>query len=641
MIRSTATVLLAMSLLAGCGDSGPAGPGPEEGPIGQVAKDRYIVTLAASARPEDVTRAHGLQPHVVYRHVLNGFAARIPPQAHAGLLRNPHVERIEADGAVVTSETVQEGATWGLDRIDQRGDTPDGRYAYDYTGSGVTVYIVDTGIRYSHQDFGGRAVPGFDVFGGDGSDCHGHGTHVAGIAGSRTYGVAKDVRLVSVRVLGCSGPGTVSDAIAGLDWVVGQSARPAIVNMSLTASANASLDEAVRRAVQSGLVVVAAAGNNYADACSYSPGRAPEVITTGAMDPNGGRSVFSNYGSCVDIFAPGRFITSTSSASDVGIVDMAGTSMAAPHVAGAAALVLEEMPGASPADVTATLLNRATRGAVAKSNTRNNDLLYTRASDDSGDDKGGGNESPSASFTFACTGLSCAFTDWSTDRDGQVVGWTWSFGDGSRSTQQNTSHAYAGAGQYSVTLTITDNAGATGSTTQVVTVQPPPSSTPPTASFTFECTDLVCTFSDRSAPADADLVHWEWNFGDGSSLSTAAASSNPSHVYASPGSYRVRLTVWDEIGGMGESIRDVTVEGIALTVQGTKSRGFNQFDLTWSGVRGDAARITLDGAELATVPNTGQYRYQSASRGKTTFIFRVCESDGTRCSAEVRVALVE
>ena len=218
MMRSMAILFLSLAMIAGCSDAEPAGldSEPMDGFPQQVPQDRYIVVLAASARAEDVARGHGIRPQFVYSRVFNGFAAKIPPQAHAGLSRNPHVERIERDAAVISTGNIQEGATWGLDRIDQRGSTLDGRYAFDHTGAGVTVYIVDSGIRFGHEEFEGRAVPGLDVFGGDGSDCFGHGTHVAGTVGSRKYGVAKGARLVSVRVLDCKGSGMVSGLIAGL-----------------------------------------------------------------------------------------------------------------------------------------------------------------------------------------------------------------------------------------------------------------------------------------------------------------------------------------------------------------------------------------------------------------------------------------
>jgi subtilisin family serine protease len=639
MKRLTFVLSLAMAGVMGCGDFDPSSPDPSGGDPAkaQALEGRYIVTVAPNARPNEVARGHGIAPDFVYQHVLNGFAARIPPQAHHALLRNPYVERIDPDHVVTAAATIQEGATWGLDRIDQRGSTLDGLYTYEYKGSGVTVYIADTGIRYSHQEFEGRAVPGFDVFGSDGSDCHGHGTHVAGTVGSRTYGVAKDVRLVSVRVLNCNGSGSASGVIAGIDWAAGDAARPAVLNMSLGGVGNASVDEAVRQAAAAGITVVAAAGNHNDSACWYSPARSPDAITTAAMDPDGSRSAFSNYGDCVDLFAPGRFIQSTANVSDAAVADMAGTSVAAPHVAGAAALVLEEYPDASPDIVTSVILSRVTRRAVTNANTRNNDLLYTLPSDGSGGNKGGGaNQSPDAAFSYSCTALVCSFIDQSTDPDGQVVAWSWSFGDGSASTDQHPARTYDDPGTYAVTLTVTDNEGATSSASQTITVQSP-SSTPPAADFAFECEDLSCSFTDLSTAAEGALEHWEWDFGDGSIVSTTTGPSNPTHVYAVPGEYPVRLRVTDAGGGIGEAIREVVVEGIALVARSSKNRGYNHVDLWWSGASGDSVRILQDGVEVLTAPNTGHYTYVTLSRGKASLAFQVCEMGSARCSAEVQV----
>ena len=248
----------------------------------------------------------------------------------------------------------------------------------------MTAYIVDTGIRFGHNDFGGRAVPGFDAFGGNGSDCHGHGTHVAGTVGGATYGVAKSVQLVAVRVLNCSGSGTTAGVIAGVDWVTAQHqpGAPAVANMSLGGGASSALDTAVRNSIADGVTYAVAAGNGnnggrQQDACKYSPARVSEALTIGATDSSDRKASWSNYGPCVDWFAPGVSITSAWHSSNSATNTISGTSMATPHTAGVAAQYLQTSPGASPATVRSVLFDDTTKGIVTSSSTTNNHLLFT------------------------------------------------------------------------------------------------------------------------------------------------------------------------------------------------------------------------------------------------------------------------
>jgi subtilisin family serine protease len=321
-------------------------------------------------------------PDFVYSTVLNGFAGAMSDAARSGLLRDARVERVEADG-IATTQATQSGATWGLDRTDQRALPLNGTYNYTNTASGVNAYIIDTGIRLTHGEFGGRAVSGYDaVDGGSADDCNGHGTHVAGTVGGATYGVAKAVKLVAVRVLDCGGSGTWSGVIAGMDWVAANHAKPAVANMSLGGGANTSVDDAARRMIAAGVATAIAAGNGNMggvaqDACKYSPARVAEAMTIGSTTSTDTKSSWSNYGACVDFFAPGSSIKSAWYTSDIATNTISGTSMATPHAAGVAALYLQSNPGASPQSVRDALYANTTKGIVTSSKTTNNHLLYS------------------------------------------------------------------------------------------------------------------------------------------------------------------------------------------------------------------------------------------------------------------------
>ncbi|HVE86893.1 MAG TPA: S8 family peptidase, partial [Myxococcales bacterium] len=270
--------------------------------------------------------------------------------------------------------------TWGIDRIDQRDLPLDQTYNYNASGKNVHAYIIDTGIRITHQDFGGRADVAFDAQndGKNGIDCHGHGTHVAGTVGGTVYGVAKNVSLHAVRVLDCKGSGSTEGVVAGIDWVTANGVHPAVANMSLGGPADPALDEAVRRSVASGVVYAIAGGNESADACLDSPARVAEAITVGATTDGDVRASFSNYGNCVDIFAPGYQITSDWNEGDMATNTISGTSMATPHVTGSAALYLEGHPQATAADVAAALVDNSTPDLVKNpGQCSSNHLLYT------------------------------------------------------------------------------------------------------------------------------------------------------------------------------------------------------------------------------------------------------------------------
>ncbi|WP_033440368.1 S8 family peptidase [Saccharothrix sp. NRRL B-16314] len=388
--RRRATVCLATTALVLSGVI-PATAVPAGGPVlgahrlGAVP-DSYIVVLRDISPQQTATTAaalvgkYGGRVKLTYTSVLSGFSAAMTEAQASALAADPTVEYVEQDG-VAQATDIQDDPTWGLDRIDQKALPLDAKYTYATTASDVTAYVVDTGIHKAHPDFGGRAVDGYDFIDDDAEaqDCNGHGTHVAGTIGSTTYGVAKGVKLVGVRVLDCQGAGQWSQVIAGVDWVVGNAVKPAVANMSLGGRAQVSVDDAVRKAIAAGVTFAVASGNDNRDACSTSPARVPEAITVNATDASDTRSTFSNHGPCTDIFAPGTDITSTWF--DGGTKTISGTSMATPHVAGAAALYLSGSTAANradPADVAAALTGNATADVVGNPGPGSpNLLLYT------------------------------------------------------------------------------------------------------------------------------------------------------------------------------------------------------------------------------------------------------------------------
>ncbi|WP_433210145.1 S8 family serine peptidase [Dactylosporangium sp. CS-047395] len=371
------TTLIAAAVTAGLVGAGtPALASPEGTILGAneagSIRDRYIVvfkdTVAAGTTAADANRLATQSGGTVRRSfskTLKGFSAQLTEKAAKRLAANPLVDYVQQDKTVKVADT-ESNAPWGLDRIDQVSRPLSGTYTYPAPASGVTAYVLDTGIRMSHTDFQGRARSGYDFVDNDtdASDCQGHGTHVAGTVGGATYGVAKGVRLVGVRVLGCDGSGSYSGIIAGIDWITANAQKPAVVNMSLGGDADGSVDQAVRNSIAAGITYAVAAGNAATDACAMSPARTAEAITVGATDQNDARASFSNYGSCLDIFAPGVAITSDSKDSDTGTTVMSGTSMATPHVAGAAALFLSANPTATPSQVRDALVAGSVNNAV-------------------------------------------------------------------------------------------------------------------------------------------------------------------------------------------------------------------------------------------------------------------------------------
>jgi subtilisin family serine protease len=371
----------AIAASTGSGDIRPAGSAT-------VVRDSFIVALKNSAS----VQAQGVDPTVaalrahyggtvghVFRAALHGFEISVNEATARRLAADPAVDYVQRNGIYTISGTQTNPPSWGLDRIDQHNLPLDNSYTFPTTASNVHAYIIDTGIRFTHTTFGGRAISGRDTVDNDNdaTDCHGHGTHVAGTVGGAEYGVAKGVTLVGVRVLDCFGSGTVAGVVAGVDWVTANAIKPAVANMSLGGLADATLDNAVAGSINSGVTYAIAAGNNNADACNFSPARVPAAITVGATDINDNRASFSNFGTCVDIFAPGVNITSSWLTNDTATNTISGTSMATPHVTGVAALILSANPGFTPQQVRDRMVADATTAVVVNPGTGSpNRLLF-------------------------------------------------------------------------------------------------------------------------------------------------------------------------------------------------------------------------------------------------------------------------
>ncbi|NUT98776.1 MAG: S8 family serine peptidase [Saccharothrix sp.] len=533
-------------------------------------EDSYIVALAdaptaraaVSAQASDLAGRYGGKVSQIYSAALRGFSVRMTERQAKRLAADPSVRLVEQNAMAHATET------WGLDRVDQRDLPLDNAFAAPNDGSGVKAYVLDTGIDFNHPDLQGRATSGYDFIDNDSdaSDCHGHGTHVSGTIGSKTYGVAKNVELVAVRVLDCNASGPWDKIIAGIDWVSRNAPTAAVGNMSLGGSRTTSVDTAVANSVKAGVAWAVAAGNAGQNACNYSPAAAEGVLTVGASDNSDKRSVWSsnsasNYGSCVELFAPGTNITSTTRGGGTG--QMSGTSMATPHVAGALALATSADPTISVADANAKVLDTATTNKVTDPKDSPNRLLYV---DDLGTRDPG---APKASFTATCSSTtpSCTFdASASTDPDGSISSYAWDFGDSTTGAGIKPSHIYDTAGSYTVKLTVTDNSGKTATTSRRAQAGPQP----PTASFTIYCYQARCDFdATASTDPDGDIATYTWNYGDG----TTGTGVKSQHVYPTrTATYSAQLVVTDRTGGKG-----TTTKQIQCNVYGSLPFCFGQY----------------------------------------------------------------
>lgn len=507
-----------------------------------------------------------------YEFALRGFAVRLSPLQAQLLALNPLVSAIEQDQTMEAVAT-QNSATWGLDRVDQRNRPMDGKFTYpDTAGQGVHVYILDTGINANHSEFTGRVGTGRNFAPNSGgllggstdaantTDCNGHGTHVAGTAAGTVYGVAKKATVHAVRVLGCDGSGSNSGVIAGVDWVTANAIKPAVANMSLGGGDSAALDTAVRNTINSGVSMAVAAGNSNNDACSGSPNKVPTAITVGSTTNTDARSSFSSFGSCLDIYAPGSNITSANYQNNTGSSVLSGTSMAAPHVAGAAALVLARNTSATPQQVRDTLVAEATSNVVTDAKAGSpNKLLYVA---NVGGGTPGVDAAPVAAFTVSCTNLACSFNGTGSTDDKGIASYAWTFGDGSGGNGATVSKTYSAAGSYTVTLTVTDTVSQTNARSQSLSVTAAPVATGPCS----DCTTKTGTLANGGTAYDPSSTGFASNGGAFKGYLRGAAGTD-FDLFLEKSSSGLLGTSWSIVarGETNSTNEDVTYTGTAGT----------------------------------------------------------------------------
>ena len=534
----------------------------------QTAEARAAYVNGVVAKAQKITGTDVLR---TYSSALNGFAINADGKQIREIAQLAEFKYAEQDQTVSLNlpESSRAVGSWGLDRIDQRDLPLNDTYDVAQSGRGVSAYVLDTGISPSHNDFGGRVGTGYNAVNDNNGtdDCHGHGTHVSGTVGGENFGVAKGVTLYPVRVLNCEGGEAWSTIVEGVDWLADNAKKPAVANISIGGGYSQALNDAVDAAVRKGIFITASAGNANQDACNESPSAAPSSISVGATTNRDARASFSNWGSdCVDIMAPGDNIVSASYQNDNGSSTMSGTSMAAPHVAGAGALFLQNNPNATPDEVFRHLESKATTGHLSGLN-GSPDLLLFVQSEDGDDDDDEENNAPVAAFSFkvdANNNFMVFFTNESSDADGDAMTYRWDFGDGVGSAQESPRHTYKETGSFTVKLTATDSNGASDSVEKAVRItddDDDEENNAPVAAFSFKAdanNNFMVFFTNESSDPDGDNMTFRWDFGDG----TGSAQESPRHTYKEVGSFTVKLTATDSNGARDSVEKVVRIEDI-------------------------------------------------------------------------------
>lgn len=640
----------------------------------RIVKDQYIVILSKKSAKNDLKSQASLEALIkevgnmpnarmkgVYRSALTGFVAKLSPKQVEKLKNDSRVISVTADRYVhledvaETAVSVQEYPIYGLDRIDQRDKQLDRAYSFTSTGSGVTAYIIDTGIKSSHNEFNGRVSLGFDFVlaypdendvinsSEPGEDCHSHGTHVAGTVGGSTYGVAKEVNLVNLRVFGCTDGSPYSRIIHAVDWVTENAIKPAVVNMSLgdpVADLEVLADVAVQNSIASGVTYVIAGGNSSLDACDFSPARVPEAITVGASTIENKMAWWSNYGNCLDLYAPGVYILSAGITDDNSTRIMSGTSMAAPHVTGIAALYLSKNPAATPAEIHQAVVENSTPAAISGVPSGTTSLAYSHWE--------------SVAFT-APVPPDLSFTATSSkDRRNYRVDMSWDTPAGSRVVISRDGNVIFEPGVNESSFV--DFLGNVRDATYVYQVcevlykncserviiigkgddTSQPLNSPPNADFSFSTNLLDVQFTDLSTDSDGSLVGWNWDFGDG----TSSPLQHPQHAYSQAGTYDVSLVVTDDSGDSQSVTKIVSVSEevsnpaeLQLSAVGYKVKGQWHTDLSWNPANtSEKIDIYRDGKLWTTIPNTGSFTDKTSFKGSGTLTYKVCEFGTTVCS---------
>ncbi|MDX1623129.1 MAG: S8 family serine peptidase [Gemmatimonadota bacterium] len=696
-MRKPALLLLSLLTLVAVScadDAAPPTDATDRGAVAPASVDepyapgRVLALFRPGAPAASIARANGatIQREVALGIQMLGVAVGREVAVSRALERNPNVIFAEPDFVRLFGDLTMPGDPffgykWDLHNDGTINDSQgnelattgqvdadvDWLEAFDQLGAyagGATLGIMDTGIRETHEDLAGRVVAQYDFHDDDpdASDDHGHGTHVAGIAtayagnGKGVAGVAygADVTLAIAKVCGPIHPPLfgqdygcyTSSTAAGIEWAVDNGAH--VLNLSLGGSNASDTEQTALQYARSNNVLPVCAAGNDAGAVSY-PAAFPECVAVSATDWGDGLASYSNFGPEVELSAPGgddehpdgySYIASSYYDADDSYVLMAGTSMASPQVAGLATLLHElgySDDGAKLTQMKATVDDLGASGWDEKFGEGRINVF--RAIGGTPSDGGTTNSAPTASFTYTCTDLTCDFDGTgSSDSDGSIASYDWDFGDGNTGSGSTVTHTYAAGGTYTVTLTVTDDDGATDTSSQDVTVSESTTNSPPTASFTYGCTDLACDFDGTgSSDSDGSIASYDWDFGDGNT----GTGSTVSHTYGADGTYTVTLTVTDDDGATDSSSQDVTVSastsGISLSATGYKVRGRHHADLSWSGATSTNVDVYRDGAVIAMTENDGFYTDSTNNVGGGSYTYQVCEAGTSTCSNEATV----